>query len=187
MNVLVACEFSGVVRDAFTSRGHRAVSCDLEPSETVGEHYRGDVRDLLRYSWDLVIAHPPCRCLCVSGAQYWPMFEMKGEQEEAIEFFRIFTKLTCKWCIENPIGLMSSLYRKPDQVVQPWQYGHGETEATCLWLNNLPTLNSTKVMKVRNMNLTPSGQNKIGPSPNRSKERSRTYRGIAEAMANQWG
>lgn len=138
MNVLIACEYSGIVRDAFTNKGHHAVSCDLIDSETPGPHYKGDVFDILdKYGWDLVIAHPPCTRLCVSGAR-WKYEKPNWEQEqiEAIDFFLKLTKMWCKkWVIENPIGIMSSYYRKPNQIIQPWMFGHGETKATCLWLS----------------------------------------------------
>ena len=186
MRVLVACEFSGRVRDAFTRLGHEAWSCDLIPSETPGNHYQGDVLDILDEGWDIMIAHPPCTDLAVSGARHF--YRKKQEQKDAIEFFRKLLKVDIKrTCIENPITIIPRYIRHPDQIIQPWMFGHKETKSTCLWLKNLPLLKPTKVMKVRNENLTPSGQNKILPSPDRWKTRSRTYKGIAEAMAEQWG
>lgn len=184
MRVLVACEFSGVVRDAFRRRGHNAWSCDLlpaEPSEFEQYHYQRDVLQLLKRPWDLIIAHPPCTHLAVSGARWF-----KGrwaEQQAAIEFFMMFTQKHLKRvCIENPIGIMSTRYRKPDQIIQPWQFGHGETKATCLWLNNLPLLQPTNIVEGREARI-----HKMPPSPDRGKLRSITYVGIAEAMADQWG
>lgn len=190
LRVLVGCEFSGVVRDAFTRAGHFAVSCDLLPTETPGLHIQCDIREILSDSqeWDLFVGHPPCRCLCTSGSQYWPMYEMKGEQQEAIDFFKLLYNAPIRRvCIENPVGIMSARLRQPDQYIQPWEYGHNETKKTGLWLKNLPLLYPTNVVRVRNGNLTPTGQNKIGPHPDRWRQRSRTYTGIAEAMASQWG
>lgn len=182
--VLVACEYSGVVRDAFIRAGHDAMSCDLLPSESaLGEHYQGSVLDILEDGWDLVIAHPPCTRLCSSGARW--KYEKPGwaeEQEEAAEFFLRFTKLECAWAIENPVGIMSTRFRKPDQIIQPWMFGHGETKATCLWLNGLPTLYPTKIVEGREARI-----HKMPPSKDRGKLRSRFYEGIADAMAQQWG
>jgi site-specific DNA-cytosine methylase len=191
MQVLVACEFSGVVRDAFIAAGHDALSCDLLLTDSIGgPHYQGDVRDILYDNWDLVIAHPPCDHLSVSGARWFKEKRKDGRQQAAIEFFMMFTKLQCRWAIENPVGIMSTLYRKPDQIIQPWQFGHPESKATCLWLHKLPKLQPinilTKTTKYWN-NQTKSGQNKLPPSSNRAKLRSKTYHGIAEAMAITWG
>lgn len=181
MRVLVACEYSGRVREAFRKRGHDAISCDLLESEDgSASHIIGDVLSVLESGWDLVIAHPPCTRLCVSGNRWRKQFPK--ETDEASDFFLRFTRLGCKWAIENPIGIMSSRFRKPDQIVQPWQYGHGETKATCLWLNDLPKLSPTKVVAGR----APTCH-WAAPGPNRWKERSRTYQGIADAMAEQWG
>lgn len=183
MNVLVACEFSGVVRDEFTRRGHYAMSCDLLPSETDGPHYQGDIIELLQkgFEWDLMIAHPPCTHLAVSGAA-WFKYKQK-EQEDALEFVRLLLLAPIyRIALENPISVISTKVRKPDQIIQPWQFGHGETKATCLWLKNLPLLKHTNIVDGRypRVHLMP-------PSENRWKERSRTYKGIAEAMAEQWG
>ena len=181
MRVLVACEFSGTVRAAFTRQGHLAVSCDLLPSETEGLHYRGDVLDILEEGWDLMIAHPPCTHLAVSGARWFK--DKRAEQAEALEFVRqLLVAPIPRIALENPVSIISSKIRKPDQVIQPWQYGHGETKATCLWLKGLPKLTPTDVVegRVAKVHMMP-------PSPERWKERSRTYKGIAEAMANQWG
>ncbi len=187
MNVLVACEFSGIVRDAFKARGHVAVSCDLLPSERPGLHIQADIRDVLGYGeWDLMVAHPPCTHLAVSGARWF-----KDKQEEQAEALAFVWDLLCApiphIALENPVSIISTRIRRPDQIIQPWQFGHEETKKTCLWLKNLPPLVSTKMMDKRDRNLTPSGQNKLGPSPDRWRERSRTYQGIADAMAAQWG
>lgn len=189
MRVLVACEFSGVVRDAFIEAGHEATSCDLLPSESdAGPHIQGDILEVLSsgMGWDLLIAHPPCTHLAVSGARWFAGKQV--EQAEALEFVRQL--LSCEVphiALENPVSIISSRIRKPDQIIQPWQFGHEETKATCLWLKNLPRLTPTQIMDTRNRNLTPSGQNKLSPSPDRWRERSRTYPGIARAMADQWG
>lgn len=181
MKVLVACEFSGVVREEFKNRGHEAWSCDLLPSEISGKHYQGNVFDIINDGWDLMIAHPPCTHLSVSGARWFK--NKKLEQKEAVSFFmRLINAPISKICVENPISIMSTKYRKPDQIIQPWQFGHGETKATCLWLKNLKILLPTKIVSGR--------QHKIhymAPGKNRWKDRSRTYVGIAKAMSWQWG
>jgi hypothetical protein len=181
MRILIACEFSGTVRDAFTRLGHCAMSCDLLPSEAEGLHYQGDVRDIIGDGWDLMIAHPPCTHLAVSGARW---FKEKGvEQAEALDFVRaLLTADIPKIALENPVSIISSKIRKPDQIIQPWQFGHGETKATCLWLKGLPKLTPTDIVEGREAKV-----HMMSPSPDRWKERSRTYKGIAEAMANQWG
>jgi hypothetical protein len=188
--ILIACEQSGTVRDAFRARGYDAVSCDI--AAATGPHYQGDVRDVLYAEpWALVIAHPPCTDLAASGARWFPQKQADGRQAAAIEFFLEFARLPCFWAIENPVGIMSRLYRKPDQIIQPWQFGHAESKATCLWLRGLPQLVPTNVLPKpasgRWNNQTPSGQNKLGPSPDRWMLRSKTYTGIADAMADQWG
>ena len=183
MKVLIACEYSGVVRDAFIGEGHEAMSCDLLPTDAPGPHYQGDVRDVLDYPWDLMIAHPPCTDLSVSGARHFQSKRMDGRQQASAAFFMMLAKADIpKIAIENPICIMSSIYRKPDQVVQPWMFGHGETKATCLWLKDLPLLKPTNIVDGRVGRI-----HKLGPSENRSKERSKTYSGIAEGMATQWG
>lgn len=181
MLVLVACEFSGVVRDAFRKEGHAAYSCDLLDCERGNEyHIKTDVLEILDLGWDLIIAHPPCTHLCISGAR-WFKDKIK-EQEEAIEFCRkILSAKAEKIALENPIGVLSTKLRKPDQIIQPWQFGHGETKATCLWLKNLPLLTPTNIVSGREARI-----HKESPSPDRWKNRSRTYEGIAEAMAKQW-
>jgi hypothetical protein len=181
MKVLVACEFSGTVRDAFTRLGHQAVSCDLLPTETLGYHYQGDIRDILYDGWDLMVAHPPCTHLAVSGARHF--HKKVKEQEEALDFVRMLMDAPIpKIAIENPISVISSKIRKPDQIIQPWQFGHGETKATCLWLKGLPLLKPTDIVEGREARI-----HKMAPSPTRWKERSKTYQGIADAMAAQWG
>ena len=185
MKVLVACEFSGVVRDAFTKRGHWAVSCDLLPSDTPGRHYEGDVADLFAGqdvgAWDLMICHPPCTHLAVSGARWFK--DKQQEQKDALDFVRLLLDAPIKRiALENPISVISSKIRKPDQIVHPWMFGHGETKATCLWLKNLPLLTSTDVVSGREAKV-----HKMPPSPDRWKLRSVTYQGIADAMADQWG
>lgn len=183
MRVLVACEYSGVVRDAFIRGGHDAMSCDLLPTDSPGPHYQGDVRDLLDYPFDLMIAHPPCTHLSVSGARHFAEKRMDGRQHAAVSFFMMLAKADIPMmAIENPVCIMSSLYRKPDQVIQPWQFGHGETKATCLWLKGLPLLQPTNIVEGRETRI-----HKMAPSPDRWKERSKTYQGIADAMAQQWG
>jgi hypothetical protein len=183
MRVLVACEFSGVVREAFIKRGHDAVSCDLRPTERPGPHYQGDVFDIIGNGWDLMIAHPPCTHLAVSGARHFAAKRADGRQQSAIEFFMDLASAPIpRICIENPVCIMSSLYRKPDQIIQPWQFGHGETKKTCLWLKGLPNLQPTNIVDGREARIW-----KMPPSPERERERSRTYAGIAQAMSDQWG
>ena len=180
--ILVACEYSGTVRDAFAAVGWDAWSCDILPSEKPGNHYQGDVRDMLGQDWDMMIAHPPCTHLSVSGARWFK--NKRVEQAEAIDFFMLLAKEhhIPRTCIENPICIMSSIYRKPDQIIQPWQHGHGETKATCLWLKNLPKLTPSNLVEGREQRIW-----KMPPSADRWKERSRTFIGIANAMAEQWG
>jgi len=182
VRVLVACEFSGIVRDAFIARGHDAVSCDLLSSEKPGPHIQGDVRYILRHSeWDLLVAHPPCTHLAVSGARWFK--DKLREQSEALDFVSLLMRAPIeRICIENPVSIISSRIRKPDQIIQPWQFGHGETKATCLWLKNLPLLTPTSIVSGR----TPRVHH-ASPGPDRWKERSRTLPGIAAAMAEQWG
>lgn len=182
MRVLVACEFSGAVRDAFILRGHDAISCDLLPSENPGPHVMGDVLELLsRESFDLMIAHPPCTHLAVSGARWFA--EKRADQADALAFVAsLMGANVSRIAIENPISIISSLIRKPDQIIQPWQFGHGETKATCLWLKGLPKLKPTNVVSERSARV-----HREPPGPNRWKNRSRTLSGIAQAMAEQWG
>lgn len=183
MRVLVACEYSGRVRDAFIKRGHDAMSCDLLPTDAPGPHYQGDVRDIIRTGWDLMICHPPCTHLAVSGARHFAAKKASGVQDEALDFVRLLLDAPITHiALENPVSIISSRIRKPDQIIQPWQFGHGETKATCLWLKNLMPLRPTNIVDGRDDRI-----HKMPPSPNRWKERSRTYQGIAEAMAEQWG
>jgi site-specific DNA-cytosine methylase len=181
--VLIACEYSGTVRDAFLRLGHDALSCDLLPTEVPGPHYQGSVFDVIDYPWDLMIAHPPCTHLSVSGARHFAAKQLDGRQHAAASFFLRLAKADIpRIAIENPVCVMSSLYRKPDQTIQPWQFGHGETKATCLWLKGLPPLHPTNEVAGRENRI-----HKMPPSEDRWKERSRTFAGIAEAMAGQWG
>jgi site-specific DNA-cytosine methylase len=189
MKVLVACEYSGVVREAFKARGHNAWSCDLLPTEVEGKHYQGDVRDILYDGWDMMIAHPPCTHLAVSGARYFK--NKQKEQQEALDFVRLLLDAPIdKICLENPVSIISTRIRKPNQIIQPYYFGVDASKKTCLWLKNLPLLKfklEEFLDKDRYANQTPSGQNNLGPSPDRWKERSRTYPEIAKAMAEQWG
>lgn len=181
MKVLVACEYSGTVREAFKKKGHDALSCDLLPTEIVGNHYQGDVLDILNDGWDLMIAHPPCTHLAVSGARWFK--DKRQEQHEALEFVRTLLAAPIpRIALENPISIISSRIRKPDQIIQPWMFGHGETKATCLWLKGLSRLTPTQIVEGREARV-----HKMSPSPDRWKERSRTYQGIADAFAEQWG
>jgi hypothetical protein len=181
MRVLVACEYSGTVRDAFLSAGHDAMSCDLLPTDVDGPHYQGDVRDVMNDGWDLMIAHPPCTHLAVSGARWFK--DKQAEQAEALAFVRLLMDAPVpRIAIENPVSVISSRIRKPDQTIQPWQFGHGETKATCLWLKGLPKLTSTNIVDGRINRV-----HRMPPSPDRWKLRSTTYKGIAAAMAAQWG
>src|SRR6478735_3567014 len=181
MRVLVACEFSGIVRDAFRAAGHDALSCDLLPSERPGPHYQGDVTDILHDGFDLLICHPPCTHLAVSGARWFA--EKRREQAEALAFVRLLLAAPIPMiALENPISIISSRIRKPDQIIQPWQFGHGETKATCLWLKGLPLLVPTDIVSGREARV-----HRMPPGPDRWKERSRTFHGIAAAMADQWG
>lgn len=205
MRILVACEFSGRVRDAFIKRGFDAMSCDLLDTEALGPHYKGDVMEIINDNWDLMICHPPCTYLTISQAWTFyhpedknlpvnerrahPKFPDRWEKkQEALNFCKqLFESAIPMICMENPVGFLNTEYHKPDQIIQPWQFGHPESKKTCLWLKNLPKLLPTNIITERTNNLTPSGQNKLGPSPDRWKIRSRTYEGIAEAMAGQWG
>ena len=184
MRVLVACEYSGRVRDAFRSHGHDAWSCDLLECETDPQwHHQGPVEDLLQDGWDLMVAHPPCTHLAVSGSKHFPEKIADGRQQTALDFVRLLMNAPIpRWCIENPVSVISSAIRPPSQIIQPWEHGHGETKATCLWLNNLPKLVPSKYVEGREpkVHLMP-------PGPDRWKERSRTYLGVAAAMGDQWG
>lgn len=183
MKILVACEESQTVTRAFRNKGREAFSCDIiDCSGGHPEwHIKCDVMEILNNDWDMVIAFPPCTDLAVSGARWFEKKKADGRQQKSIDFFMRFTELSCRWAIENPIGIMSSHYRKPDQIIQPWQFGHGETKATCLWLNDLPLLEPTDIVDGREQRIW-----KMSPGPDRAKERSKTFKGIAEAMADQW-
>lgn len=181
LKVLVACEYSGTVRDAFIRAGHDAMSCDLLPTDVPGPHYQGDVLDIINDGWDLMIAHPPCTHLAVSGARYF--HRKQKEQGEALNFVRkLMDAPIPRIAVENPISVISSKVRKPDQIIQPWMFGHGETKATCLWLKNLPKLTPTNIVEGREQRVW-----LLPPSPDRWKIRSKTFQGIADAMASQWG
>ena len=197
MKVLVACESSGTVRDAFIRAGHYAASCDLLPSESpLGDHYQCDAKEILDHGWDLLIAHPPCTYLSVSG-MHWTTRGLRDPKltEDALHFVKLFMDAPIKRiAIENPVSIISSRIRKPDQTIQPYQFGHDASKKTCLWLKNLPPLQPTEFIEPRMIdgkprwsNQTDSGQNKLAPSKDRWKMRSKTYEGIANAMAKQWG
>ena len=178
--VLVACEYSGRVRDAFIANGCEAVSCDLLPTDQPGPHYQGDVFNIINDGWDVMVAHPPCTHLAVSGARWF--HKKQREQEEALDFVRRLMAAPIEHiAIENPISVISSKIRKPDQIIQPWMFGHGETKATCLWLKNLPALLPTNIVQGRENKI-----HKMPPSQHRWKLRSLTYQGIADAMGTQW-
>lgn len=207
MKVLIACEESQAVCKEFRKLGHEAYSCDIQ--ECSGGHpewhIKGDVLEQLGKEWDMVISFPPCTHLCVSGARWFEEKRKDGRQQEGIDFFMEFTKLDCKWAIENPIGIMSNIYREPDQVIQPWMFGHAETKATCLWLHQLPCLEAEYVLeddlfadkiilpdndeeRMRIWNMTDSNGKKVGWNTDEIKKlRSKTFPGIAKAMAEQWG
>lgn len=200
MRVLVACEYSGIVRDAFIRRGHDAISCDLLPTESEGPHYQGDIRDIICDHYDLMIAHPPCTHLAVSGARWFK--HKQAEQAEALAFVQTLMNAPIeRICIENPISIISSRIRKPDQIIQPWMFGDEAQKTTCLWLKNLPQLTPTNIVGKGDFYIAPSGKKlpawygdtikdgkKIGwNTPEIKKIRSKTFQGIADAMADQWG
>jgi site-specific DNA-cytosine methylase len=182
MKILIACEFSGIVREAFRCRGHDVLSCDLLESEIPGPHYVGDVRDVLyAENWEMLIAHPPCTHLAVSGARWFK--DKQQQQEDALDFVRLLLDAPVdRICLENPVSIISTRIRKPDQIIQPWMFGDPYQKTTCLWLKNLPPLLSTKIMHERDQKCW-----KEPPGVDRWKKRSRTYNGIATAMAEQWG
>ena len=184
MKVIVGCECSGVVRDAFIALGHEAVSCDLKETRRGGAHYMGDVFDVLDYPWDMAILHPECTHTAVSGARHFAEKRMDGRQYAAISFIMRLVRRTAhipRVAIEQPVSILSTLWRKPDQIIQPWQFGHGETKATCLWLKGLPKLRPTNIVEGRADRI-----HKMPPSDDRAELRSNTYQGIADAMAAQW-
>ena len=183
MRVLVACEYSGTVRDAFIKAGHDAMSCDLLPTDVPGPHYQGNVIDVIENYWDMMIAHPPCTHLAVSGARYFKEKQADGRQQQALDFVSMLLSAPIKRiALENPISIISSKVRKPDQIIQPWMFGHGETKATCLWLKNLPPITPTNIVEGREQRVW-----KLPPSEDRWKIRFKTFQGIADAMAAQWG
>jgi hypothetical protein len=196
MKVLIACEYSGTVRDAFIAAGHDAMSCDLLPSDAPGPHYLGDVRDVLGDGWDLMIAHPPCTYLAVSG-MHRTARGLRDPQltEDALDFVRMLLAAPVpRIAVENPVSVISTRIRRPDQIIQPWQFGHDASKTTCLWLHGLPALRPTQIVEPRIVdgrkrwgNQTDTGQNRLSPSPDRWKLRSATFPGIAAAMAAQWG
>lgn len=191
MRVLVACEYSGRVRDAFTALGHDAMSCDLLPTDAPGQHYQGDVRDVLDYPWDLMVAHPPCTHIAVSGAAWFADKRSDGRQQAGVSFVLALSRAPIpRIAIENPVSVLSSLWRKPDQIIHPWQFGHKEQKSTCLWLKGLPPLRPTDVVHEDMMALPKSERERLHylpPSEDRWKLRSETFQGIADAMAAQWG
>lgn len=193
MRVLVACEYSGVVRDAFLARGHEAVSCDLLPTESPGPHFEEDIFGIIDKGWDLMIAHPPCTDLAVSGAKHFAAKIADGRQQRALDFVqRLLDAPIDKICLENPVSVISSKIRKPDQIIQPWMFGHEATKTTCLWLKNLPLLEATDIVDKGARHVTKSGKSlpawyNLPPSKDRWKIRSATFPGIATAMAEQWG
>jgi len=196
MKILVACEYSGTVRDAFIRGGHEAMSCDLLPTDALGPHYQGDVMDVINDGWDLMVAHPPCTYLSVSG-MHWTTRGLRDPKltEDALEFVRqLMAAPIPRIALENPVSVISSRIRKPDQIITPYQFGHDASKKTCLWLKGLPLLRPTQFIEPRIVNGKPrwgnqtdSGQNKLPPSADRWKIRSETYTGIANAMADQWG
>ena len=196
MRVLVACEFSGTVRDAFAKLGHDAWSCDLEPTETIGNHYQGNMFDIVNDGWDLIIAHPPCTHLAVSGARHFAKKRADGRQQQGIDFFMQVANINVPMlAVENPIGIMSTIYRKPNQIIQPFEYGHKTTKATCLWLKGLPLLKPTNIVNKGGVVTFKSGKrmsewfyesSHLKPKE-REKMRNKTFQGIADAMAQQWG
>ena len=191
MRVLIACEYSGTVRDAFLRAGHDVLSCDLLPTDSPGPHYQGDVRDILADGWDLMIAHPPCTHLAVSGARWFK--DKQVEQVEALDFVRLLLDAPVpRIALENPVSVISSRIRKPDQIIQPYEHGHEATKTTCLWLKGLPHLQPTALVGKGARHVTKSGKSlpewyNLPPSADRWKIRSATFPGIAAAMAAQWG
>lgn len=196
MRVLIACEFSGTVREAFARLGHDAWSCDLEPTDVPGNHHQGSVLDILNDGWDLMIAHPPCTHLAVSGARHFEKKRADGRQQQGIEFFmQMINAPIPKIAVENPVGIMSSLYRKPEQIIEPYEYGHACTKKTCLWLKGLPLLKPTNIVDKGDVWVAKSGkrmsqwyyESSCLPPKEREKMRNKTFQGIADAMALQWG
>ena len=196
VKVLIACEFSGTVREAFAKLGHDAWSCDLEPTEMPGNHYQGDVIDILADGWDLMIAHPPCTHLAVSGARHFEQKRKDGRQQQGIDLFmQMINAPIPKIAVENPVGIMSTIYQKPNQIIEPYEYGHNCTKKTCLWLKELPLLKPTNIVDKGDVWVAKSGKrmsqwyydSSCLPPKEREKMRNKTFQGIADAMANQWG
>jgi len=193
MRVLIACEYSGKVRDAFAALGHDAMSCDLLPTDSPGKHYQGDVFDIINDGWDLMVAHPPCTDLAVSGAKHFAAKQADGRQDAALNFVRrLLDAPINQIALENPVSIISSHIRKPDQIIQPWMFGHEATKTTCLWLKNLPHLTPTNIVDKGARHITKGGKSlptwyNLPPSADRWKIRSATFQGIADAMAQQWG
>jgi len=196
MKILIACEFSGVVREAFTKLGHDVTSCDLEPTSLPGKHYQGDVNDIINDGWDMMIAFPPCTHLAVSGARHFEQKRKDGRQQQGIDFFMSIVNAPIpKIAVENPIGIMSSIYRKPNQIIHPYHFGHQASKSTCLWLKELPLLNHTNVVSKGEFVTFPSGKRMTkwyadsakNNAVTRTKIRNTTFQGIADAMADQWG
>ena len=196
VKVLIACEFSGTVREAFAKLGHDAWSCDLEPTEMPGNHYQGDVIDILADGWDLMIAHPPCTHLAVSGARHFKQKRKDGRQQQGIDLFmQMINAPIPKIAVENPVGIMSTIYQKPNQIIEPYEYGHNCTKKTCLWLKELPLLKPTNIVDKGDVWVAKSGKrmsqwyydSSCLPPKEREKMRNKTFQGIADAMANQWG
>lgn len=192
MRVLIACEYSGTVRDAFRAAGHDAMSCDLLPTDRPGPHHQGDVFDIIGNDWDLMIAHPPCTHLAVSGAKHFAAKQADGRQAAALLFVqRLLDAPIPRIALENPVSIISSQIRRPDQIIQPWMFGHEATKTTCLWLKGLPHLIPTDIVGKGERHVTKGGKSlpvwyNLPPSPNRWKIRSATFQGIADAMAAQW-
>jgi hypothetical protein len=185
VKVLVGCEESGVVRDAFLALGHEALSCDLQPTRNPGPHHQGDIFEVIDYPWDLAIFHPPCTHTSVSGARHFAAKKLDGRHYCGLSFIMRLVRQSAhipKVAIEQPVSMLSSAWRQPDQIIQPWQFGHGETKATCLWLRGLPELVPTNIVEGREARV-----HRMAPGPNRSRERSKTFSGIATAFAEQWG
>lgn len=194
MRVLVGCEFSGAVRDAFIRGGHDAMSCDLRPTEAPGPHYQGDVFDVIDYPWDLAIFHPECTHLAVSGARHFEAKRLDGRQQAAVAFFMRLVRRSAhipRRAFENPVSIISTIWRPADQIIQPHMFGHPEFKATCLWLENLPPLTPTNALVPPDRDTAEfkawSKVHRMPPGPDRGKERSLTFVGVAEAMAEQWG
>lgn len=187
MKVLVACEYSGIVRDSFLELGHEAISCDLLPTESPGPHVQGDVLELLDDGWDMLIAFPPCTHLAASGAWTWKEKQKDGRQQAAIDFFMRFINADIeKIAVENPVGIISTVYRKPDQIIHPWQFGDSYSKKTCLWLKGLPLLESTEIVDAGEF-VIQGGKRYAKWYSNKTRPRDKTFPGIARAMASQWG